>query len=414
MRVVINRLSASGPLSGVGHYTRELCQAADSCAGDNSWDLFPNSMLWPGVQATRTLLPLISQFRDRWSTGGGLGILRKVMQGVRTVGRPVSRLARGELHRYIQATLSPRHFDLYHEPNFIPLQCDLPTAITIHDLSVLLYPQWHPTARVARYERAFQAGLARSEFIFTSSEYVRFQVVNLLNVPSDRVRCLYPGVRANMRPLSDEVVDSGLRRLGLSRGYYLYVGTIEPRKNLHMLMKAYCSLPRSIRERRPLVLAGQWGWGIKKVANYYETVARHEGVRHLGYVSEATLPILYNGACSLVYPSHYEGFGLPPIEMLACGGKVLAADIATLTETLGDSAVFVAPGDTDGWRDALIQAAAPESSLPSSRDAAVQKASIYSWRATAQQAWEAYTQFLRPAASPSESAEPGRGSNAAA
>ncbi len=407
MRIVVNRMSASGQLTGVGHYTRELCQAVTSCAGDNSCTLFPGSLLWPGVRAGRSLLPLLRQFRAQWALAGGWGLLRSLLRGAVRVGRQVSRLAREEWRRYVRATLTPRHYDLYHEPNYIPLPCDLPAAITIHDLSVLLYPQWHPAARLARYERDFRTGLARSAFVFTDSEYVRFQVIHLLNVPAERVRCLYPAVRATMRPLSDQAITSGLRRLGLSRGYFLHVGTIEPRKNLLMLMEAYCSLPRSVRERHPLILAGPWGWGTKKVANYYETVARHRGVRHLGYVSESMLPILYNGARCLAYPSHYEGFGLPPVEMLACGGAVLASDIATLTETLGDSAAFIASGDADGWRDALIRAASDEAWIQTLREGIVQ-ASAYCWRTTARQAWEGYAHFLQPTTARRELVGPGQ------
>lgn len=399
MRVVINRLSASGPLTGVGHYTQGLCEAIPACAGDNAWDLFPNALLWPGVCAGRSALAFAGQMRARFDKGGGWGLLRGVMRGARWAGGPVSRVVRAEMRRYVQNTLSPRNYDLYHEPNFLPIPCDLPTAITIHDLSVLLYPQWHPAARVARYERAFRAGLERSSFVFASSEHVRLQLMHLLNVPADRVRCLYPGVRANMRPLPDDVVDAGLRRLGLSRGYFLYVGTIEPRKNLLMLLKAYCSLPRAVREKRSLVLAGPWGWGTKSVASYFEMVARHEGVRHLGYVPEAMLPILYNGACCLAYPSHYEGFGLPPIEMSACGGRVLASDIATLNETLGPGADFIAPSDADGWRAALLRAAA-EPVDASARAQALRTASTYSWHATATSAWESYAQIAAPRAEP--------------
>jgi alpha-1,3-rhamnosyl/mannosyltransferase len=399
MRVVVNRLSASGPLTGVGHYTTELCRQLQSCAADNSCALFPNALLWPGVRAARAVLPLIARMRNHMPSGEW-GLLRGMLQGVRGVGRRVTRRARAELSRYIGATLSPTHFDLYHEPNFIPLPCDLPTAITVHDLSVLLFPQWHPAARVARYEKDFRAGLARSVFVFTPSKYVRFQVIQLLNVPPERVRCLYPGVRAGMRPLAEQQVHRGLRRLGLAPGFFLYVGAIEPRKNLLMLLQAYCALPASIRERHPLILAGPWGWGIKKIANYYETIARHNGVRHLGYIPDRTLPLLYNGARCLVYPSYYEGFGFPPVEMLACGGAVLASNIATLSETIGANGFLIAPTDADGWRSALMRAATDEPWLHALRGGAVQAASAYSWRTTAQQAWEAYGQILQPAPLP--------------
>jgi alpha-1,3-rhamnosyl/mannosyltransferase len=322
-------------------------------------------------------------------------------------------LARAEARRYIRATLSPKNYDLYHEPNFIPLSCDLPTAITVHDLSVLLFPQWHPPARVAGYQKEFRAGLARCEFVFTDSQYVRYQVVQLLNLAPDRVRCLYPGPRNAFRRMPDDEIQTGLSRLRLPRDYFLYVGAIEPRKNLLMLLQVYCSLPSAVRERHPLVLAGPWGWRTRSVANFYETTGRHLGVRHLGYVPEKSLPLLYNGARCLVYPSHYEGFGLPPVEMLACGGAVLASSIATLIETVGNRAALISPVDADGWRDALLRAATDDDWIRSLQSGAIQGPSPYSWKTTAQQAWDAYSQILGPIPKPAGSTGPvaGQGSD---
>jgi alpha-1,3-rhamnosyl/mannosyltransferase len=120
------------------------------------------------------------------------------------------------------------------------------------------------------------------------------------------------------------------------------------------------------------------------------------GVRHLGYVSEETLPLLYNAARCLAFPSYYEGFGLPPVEMLACGGAVLASNIATLTETVGNCAALIAPGDADAWRHALLQAASDEDWLRGLRRGAVQAMAAYSWEKTAEQAWDAYAQMLEP------------------
>jgi alpha-1,3-rhamnosyl/mannosyltransferase len=126
------------------------------------------------------------------------------------------------------------------------------------------------------------------------------------------------------------------------------------------------------------------------------------GVRHLGYVPERDLPLLYNGAHCLVFPSYYEGFGLPPVEMLACGGAVLASSIATLIETIGNQAALISPVDADGWRDALLQAATDEDWIRTLRNGAVQTASVYSWQQSAQQAWDAYGQILETRPGPAE------------
>src|SRR5439155_1795337 len=110
------------------------------------------------------------------------------------------------------------------------------------------------------------------------------------------------------------------------------LGTIEPRKNVLMLLRAYCSLPERLRNVCPLLLVGGWGWNISDVADYLDREARHRGVIHLGYVAEEHVPLIYNGAHALLFPSCYEGFGLPPIEMMACGGAVIASTAAAVVE----------------------------------------------------------------------------------
>jgi alpha-1,3-rhamnosyl/mannosyltransferase len=404
MRIVINRLAVSGSPTGVGHYIQELARNMEASAGNNTFDLFPSTVTWPAVRAGRAILPHLKRLGSRSARLGNFGMLRGLARAARAIGRQGARLVRAEARRYIRTTLSSRNYDLYHEPNFMPLPCDLPTAITVHDLSVLLFPQWHPPARVSRYEKEFRAGLARSSFVFTPSEYIRFQAIQLLNLPPDRVQCVYPGARKSFRPLPETEVRNSLRELGLPRDYFLYVGAIEPRKNLLMLLQVYCSLPRQVRERHPLILAGPWGWSMRSVANFYDTTARHQGVRHLGYVPEAFLPALYNGARCLVYPSCYEGFGFPPVEMMACGGAVVTSDIATLNETVGESAALISPFDADGWRAALLRAANDDDWINELRSRASHGAAPYSWQNAARQAWDVYDRILRPSLQRSSSA----------
>ncbi|VTU02610.1 group 1 glycosyl transferase : Glycosyl transferase group 1 OS=Acidovorax ebreus (strain TPSY) GN=Dtpsy_0558 PE=4 SV=1: Glycos_transf_1 [Gemmataceae bacterium] len=392
MRVVINRLSTAGPRTGVGRYAQELSQHLRSSSSEHVVNLFPNALAWPAVRAARVVVPVLNRLRARTPRPNGWGPFAGLVRAAKGLAKGLSRAARAEARRYVRAQLTPQNYDLYHEPNFIPLPCDLPTAITVHDLSVLLFPQWHPPARVDAYLRQFRAGLERCEFVFTPSEYVRSQVIHLLNVRPQRVSCVYPGTRAAFKPLPAPEVDVGLQQLGLSRDYFLYVGAIEPRKNLSMLLKVYCSLPAAVRERHPLVLAGPWGWLTRSVADYYESTARHLGVRHLGYVPEKALPLLYNGARCLLYPSHYEGFGFPPVEMLACGGAVLASDIATLREVIGAPAML-SPYDADGWRAALMRAATDNDWVRDLRSSAT-RAAGYSWHDSAQQAWSAYSEIL--------------------
>jgi alpha-1,3-rhamnosyl/mannosyltransferase len=179
--------------------------------------------------------------------------------------------------------------------------------------------------------------------------------------------------------LPEAEVQATLRRLGLPPRYLLYLGTIEPRKNVLTLLRAYCSLPEWLRREYPLLLVGGWGWNAGNVAAYLDGEAKHRGVLHLGYVPEQHLAALYGGARALAFPSYYEGFGLPPMEMLACGGAVLASTAGALAETVGGRAHLIDPHDVSGWRAALVRVLQDDDWWQSLRRGAVEAARPYTW-----------------------------------
>jgi alpha-1,3-rhamnosyl/mannosyltransferase len=285
-------------------------------------------------------------------------------------------------------------YQLYHEPNFIPLPSELPTVVTVHDLSVLLHPQWHPADRVAFYERHFHSALARCAHVITDSDFTRREVIRHLGIAPERVTRIYVGVRPGLEPLPQGSVRMELRRLGLPERYLLCLGTIEPRKNVLTLLQAYSSLPNGVRGRYPLLLVGGWGWDVGAVAEFLRCEGRHKGVRHLGYVPEGHLAALYNGARVLAYPSLYEGFGLPPVEMLACGGAVLASTAGAVAETAGAAAHLVEPLDVGGWRDALLRVCTDDDWWRWLRAGAVQEARPYTWERCAVETLAVYRAVL--------------------
>jgi alpha-1,3-rhamnosyl/mannosyltransferase len=233
------------------------------------------------------------------------------------------------------------------------MPCDLPTVATLHDLSAVAHPEWHPADRVKQFQRHLDRALAQCTHLITGSDYTRQEIIEKLGVAPQRVTRIYHGMRQELMPLPAVEVAQTLRALALPANYLLHVGTLEPRKNLAMLMRAYCALPGHVRDRCPLLLVGKYGWNTGPLADYLEREAQHRGVIHLGYIAEEHLPLLYNGARALVYPSLYEGFGLPPLEMMACGGAVLASTAGSVAEIVGPCAHLIDPNDADGWRDAM-------------------------------------------------------------
>jgi alpha-1,3-rhamnosyl/mannosyltransferase len=374
MRVVVNELVALGRKTGIGHYTGQLLRCLRAQAAGDRIDACPTG--W-ARRACRALSRARAQLAgpDQPPTGAprrAAGLRRHALEALRQGSRAV-------LGRYFRAVCARQGYDLYHEPNVIPLPVDRPTLATLHDLSVLRYPEWHPADRVAFYEHHFRRSLGNCVHFLAVSEFSRQEVIGLLNVPPERVTRTYNGIRPGLVPLPADEVAPLLKRLGLPPRYLLYLGTIEPRKNVLLLLRAYCTLPEPLRAAWPLLLVGNWGWNSAAVADYLHREARHRGVIHLGYLKERHLAAVYNGARALVYPSWYEGFGLPPLEMMACGGAVLASTAGALVETVGRRAHLIAPGDLCGWRDALVRVLREEDWWRSLREGVRGVARPFTW-----------------------------------
>jgi alpha-1,3-rhamnosyl/mannosyltransferase len=305
----------------------------------------------------------------------------------------------GALTDYLRLTSILGRYELYHEPNHIPLACALPTVATLQDLSVLVHPEWHPIDRVALYEREFEKGLRQCRHVLAISEFTRQEAIRVLGLPAERITTTPLGVRSDLAPQSAAQIATTLQRLGLPSGYLLYVGTIEPRKNLEMLMRAYCDLPLHARERCPLVLAGAWGWNSAECRAYYDEHARQANILHLGYVADADLAALYGGASALLLPSHYEGFGLPPLEMMACGGAVITSTADALVEVVGSRAHQLPPDDLPAWRDAMQRIILDDAWRQELCDGAIELSRTFSWNRCARQTFDVYRSVLREASS---------------
>ena len=386
MRVLLNGLPALKRKTGVGHYTAELAAAlALNFPGDEV-------TLYPGDLARR-----VWEARPRRTAGPAAAPphaqkpwpLRSLALGV---GKSLARDAIA-LHF---GTYSRRYaFDVYHETNFVPFPTGLPTVLNVHDLSVLLHPEWHPADRVGHHARHFRDGMRRADRILTISDAVKRELVTHCAVPADRVTTVYCGVSPAFRPHTAAELAVARHRLGLPPRYVLSVGTVEPRKNLAMLFAAYATLPDTVRENCPLLVAGPWGWKSDGVRRFYDETGRHRGIRHLGYVADADRPALYAGATALVYPSFYEGFGLPPVEMLASGGRVIASTDAAVREVCGDAAEYRDPADADAWRAAMLRVADAPAATPDEVAARTRRAALYTWCRAAVETRAVYEAVVR-------------------
>jgi len=273
--------------------------------------------------------------------------------------------------------------DLFYSPDFVlpPTRPGTRTLLTVHDLSFLRYPD-HFVPKLVRYlERVVPASVARADRVLADSEATRADLIRLLGTPPEKVEVLYSGVDPRFRPEPESGERERLRaRYGLDRPYVLSVGTLQPRKNFVRLIRAFARLPDT---GRVLVIAGGRGWLYESVL---EEAARHpDRVRVLGFVEDADLPALYRGADLFVFPSFYEGFGLPVLEAMACGVPVVCSGVSSLPEVAGDAALLVNPEDEDGLMGAMRRALEDEGLRREMTARGRARAAEFTWERAARQ-----------------------------
>lgn len=239
---------------------------------------------------------------------------------------------------------------LHATMNVAPLWTPCPVVVTVMDLVFWRYPQVHPWGRRLYLGLLTRISVRRARAVIAISEYTRREVEMLLHVPAGRIRVIYPGVDADFRPLPPEEVEDFRRRRGLPERYFLYVGNLEPRKNLLRLVQAYARLrPSGV----PLILAGARGWGYAELFQEVEALGLADRVLFPGFIPREELPLWYNGAEAFFYPSLYEGFGLPPLEAMACGTPVVVSTAASLPEVVGTAGLQVAAEDVEAMAETM-------------------------------------------------------------
>lgn len=227
------------------------------------------------------------------------------------------------------------------------------TTATIFDLSCWTAAQYHTPANISATRRYAEEVLKRCDGLIAISEHTRQDAIDILNIPAERISVIYPGV-------ADSYFDATLpdaarvrAEYRLEKPYFLFVGCIEPRKNIPNLVCAYLGMPEPVRRNVDLIIAGPFGWASEDVRSMLQSSG--VGVRYLGYVGEQDLPGLFRGAAALVYPSYYEGFGLPPAQAMAAGIPVIASAGSSLTEVVGDAGYLVDPASQDELREAMLR-----------------------------------------------------------
>lgn len=282
--------------------------------------------------------------------------------------------------------------DLIHSPDFIPpLHNQIPAVITVHDLAFLIYPNF-VTEASARYYGQLDEAVKRASRIIAVSQSTKNDLVELVGAPERKIDVIYEAADPLFRPIPREMARRQLQASGLKvpETFILFVGTIEPRKNLATLLRAYRLLRDRYRLEAPLLLSGAMGWLSEDLIAHVASLKLEPHVRFLGKTTPEQLLALYNLATVLAHPAHYEGFGLTPLEAMACATPVVCSDAGSLPEVVGDAALLAPPNDEEAWAVALHRVMEDEALQASLRTKGRARAAQFSWEKAARQTLETY------------------------
>lgn len=378
MKVILSVEPVRFPLTGIGRYTYELARRLQQSSEITDLKLF----------AGRRFLPALPTASD--TSGSGYGFKRAVQKN--SLALEAYRLLMPLLRR--QALKGYEDF-VYHSPNYYLPLFEGRSVATFHDLSPFTWADCH-APQLARYlQKELKATLHRADALITDSEYTRRELADYFSWPIERIYTVPLASCANFHPRGPEELRVTLARHGLTvGGYCLFVGTIEPRKNIGTLLDAYSRLPLSVRVRWPLILTGYHGWRNEAIHKRLE-VAQHEGwARYLGFIPSEDLPLLFAGARLFTFPSLYEGFGLPVLEAMSSGVPVVCSNSSSLPEVAGDAALMCEPLDVDTLTVLLQKGLEDESWRVSAIEQGLQHAAEFSWERCALGTLQVYHKVL--------------------
>lgn len=379
LKVILTVDQVRQPLTGVGRYAFELSREMKSVPGVDSVRLLSGSHFAEKIVSDSSAPNKLQSVSN---------LLAKSSFAVSVYSALSSGLKARRLRGFEDHIL---HGTSFYLPPFRGR-----SVVTIHDLSPFRWPEFHPPERVRYMARAIRQSLGQASLLITDSEFTRREAAAWFDWPLEKIRAVPLASHTEFRPRPLEELSAPLAKLGLLAGEYcLFVGTIEPRKNLATLLQAYEKLPAVVRRRWPLVLTGFKGWGSGEVHARIAKAAAEGWAKYLGYVTAEDLPLVYSGARLFVFPSRYEGFGLPVLEAMASGVPVVCSNASSLPEVVGEAGAVCDPMDVEtlskligiGLEDPVWRCAA--------RFRGLARSARFTWRRCAEETHAAYSAVVQ-------------------
>lgn len=392
LRLIYSVEAIFPPLTGIGRYTMELATRLPTHPDMEAVRFFSMGR-W--VDDLHDLLPSLDTTSINSSTAisvRGLAVyLRKSLAKRTWAVNAYSRI----IPRLSGIRLRPFEDHLFHSPSFFVPRFNGRSIATIHDLSNYRYPELHPSSRRRLFELEMRRTLDSVSHIITDSESIRSEVIGQFAWPANRITAIHLGVSQDYTPRPAKDLTATLSTYGLRPlTYSLCVSTLEPRKKVSELLDAYHDISETLRRQFPLALVGGSGWLNDTIMEKIER-GQHEGwLRYLGYVPDKDLPALYAGAHAFLYPSVYEGFGLPVLEAMASGTPVLTSSHSCLPEVSGGASLLVTPDDHGAFRDSIERLLTDDPWRQQARAMGLQNARQKTWDRCARETVELYQSVM--------------------
>ncbi|MCK5862373.1 MAG: glycosyltransferase family 4 protein [Candidatus Hydrogenedentes bacterium] len=368
MRVGIEITPLTSTPTGVGYYVRHLLEALLELPERPGYIGFSSGLHRPdmqGIPVDFRRIPLPTRFLYQCWASVGIPQVDRFLGGV----------------------------DVYHAVNYVlpPVQ-RARRVLSIHDLCFLRHPEWASPKIVAPFQRTIRKDAHEADLVIACSEATKREIVELLELPPEHIRVIYDAADSLFHPVAvDQAKEQVARALGIKESYLLFVGTREPRKNLSTLLEAFsqADIPQH------LVIAGGAGWNSRELQDQVMRLNLESKVHFTGYIQDRSLfPALYSAAVAFVFPSWYEGFGLPVLEAMACACPVIASNTTSIPEVGGDAALYVAPDDVAAWVSALRQVVGDKALRDTMCKKGLEQAERFSWKRCAEETLDCYRSLV--------------------
>ena len=377
-KLLINLNPLRPPLTGIGYYTKNIvkeCLQRDvELVGIKNGRLLCKQ----DIQELILSLELSSSVNRKVSTSFKQNIIELLRKfpGIYAI-RYFLVFIRA---RKVLSSLAKNGFT-YFEPSFVPMRFNGDIITTIHDLSFITYPDFHPIERVNYLKKMVKQAISVSKHIMVDSNFIKKELLDNYSIAEDKVSTVYLGVEHKFKAYEKEQVTSTLTNLNIeANAFILSVATLEPRKNLTKLVEAYRNLPVELKNKYPLVLVGNSGWKNSSLVDSIQDLVDSKHIIVTGYLSDTQLNHVYSSATLFVYPSIYEGFGLPVIEAMASGTAVITSNCGATAEVAGESALLVSPTSAKAITDGMSSILEDDELRGALEKMAVQRASLFTWK----------------------------------